>query len=64
MPADPATHTTMQDNDQKPKELRDAPVSEPGVVRATAAQALVVPRAGSHEEPEAADLAIADGGQA
>ena len=49
----------MQDTDQKPKKPRDATVSEPGVVREPAAQALVVPRAGSHEEPVTADLAIA-----
>ena len=61
MPADPATRATMQDNDQKPKKRRDAPVSEPGVVREPPARALMVPRAGPHKRSDTANLATADG---
>jgi len=51
----------MQDNDQKPKKPRDAAVSKPGVVHEPAAQALIVPRAGSRQGSDTANLAIADG---
>ena len=51
----------MQNSDQKPKKRRDAPVSEPGVVREPPAPALMVPRAGSHVGSDTANLAIADG---
>ena len=61
MPADPAARETMQDSDQNPTKRSDAPVSEPGVVREPPAPALMVPRAGSHEGSDTANLATADG---
>jgi len=57
----PATRDTMQESDQKPKKPRGAAVSGPGLVREPAAQTLIVPRAGTHEEPDTANLTISDG---
>ncbi len=61
MPADPTTRDTMQDSDQESKKPRDSTVSEPGVVREPAAQALIAPRVGPHQGPDTANVAIVDG---